>query len=353
MYDILCIANDTGGARLLTPVIAEAASQGRSVRALASGPAEAMWSKLPVPVDKAPSADAGWLNTYIARHGSGVVLTGTSHFSDLERNSWIAARNIGIPTVGAIDAWVNFTERFIRTADESFVQPDHVCVIDESSRKRLAADPRVTAKVHVCGQPHLEILVDSLLNASKNRPANQTLTAVFFSNPVFLDLPLEQRPYDQFMVASLLVEALRNVEGLDLLIKPHPREDTALWDDWIAPRRDSFGSSVSLTQRESSDLLTMCDGVCGITSMGLVEASLLGLPVLSLQPGRLHAHNPVIDRLAGVNVAVSETKVPGAVKAWVDSIRSAERKSTDLSACIHNSRQNYLGLIEQVLGAAR
>jgi len=347
MDGIIFVANDSGGARLLAPLIREVTAAGHAVRVLASGPAEAMWSELEVSRDAAAHDRVEWLVDYLAAHRPDLMVTGTSHFSDLERNAWVAARRLGIRSVAAIDAWVNFPERFVRN-DGEFVQPDHVCVIDDGSRERLQSDRRIEAQIHVCGQPHLESLVTSLVGARRARGPADPARLVFFSNPVFVDLPPEERPYDQFKAASVLFAALRGTEGCELLIKPHPREAVDPWQKWVASVEGDV-PAVTTTQAKADDLLVSCDGACGITSMSLVEASLLGRPVLSLQPGRRRAHNPVIDELPGVNLAASEAEAPAAVKAWLGQIQRRQSAPPAVPAAIVGSRQHYMTLFNELL----
>ena len=71
-------------------------------------------------------------------------------------------------------------------------------------------------------------------------------------------------------------------------MKPHPREDTGAWEQVVHGR-------AQLSSASAADLLTACDGVIGMTTMVLIEAHLLGLPVLSLQPGRTSNANPLVD----------------------------------------------------------
>jgi hypothetical protein len=308
-----------------------------------------MWSALPITRDSAIGEEVARTSRYFAQFKPRLVLTGTSHFSDLERNSWVAARESGIPSVCAIDAWVNFPERFTRH-DGTLVQPDSICVIDAMSRATLKADNRITAAVHVCGQPHLETLVATLLKSCATRRPNGKLLLVFFSNPVSQSLPRHEQPYNQFKAATLVVDALRN-EDVDLLIKPHPREDIAGWEQWILKAVKGGKARISITSRSSDELLVACDATCGITSMSLIEAALVGRPVLSVQPGRLRPHNPVMDELDGVKLAMSEDEVPGAVATWLAEARDSKAKLVEVPASIKNSRQNYLRLLDRLLGA--
>lgn len=335
---------------MLAPVIADARERGRAVRALVHGTAREMWSALPVPCDVAESEDVSSLKNYFAQRKPGFVLTGTSHYSDLERNAWVAARQLGIASACAIDTWVNFPERFVHS-DGTFVQPDHICVIDEASRAMLCADGRVTATTHVCGQPHLEWLVTSLAGACAAKPSNGTLNVVFFSNPTAYGAPAGEPRFDQFRAADLLSNALAARENVKLLIKPHPREELSGWEQWIARREGGELGRVALSELSSDELLVAGDAICGITSMTLMEAALLGRPVLALRLGGLRGHNPVMEQLKGVRVAVSEAQVPTCVGALLDDARDGGNGAAEAPGFIRGARQNYARLLDRLLVA--
>ena len=117
MTRVLFIGHDQGAAAMLLPVIRDMVADGEAIALAAAGPAAALWDRLPAPVLSPDGDGEDWWGGYLDRLRPELVVTGTGHYSDFERNCWRAARNIGIRTVAVIDAWVNFAERFERTAD--------------------------------------------------------------------------------------------------------------------------------------------------------------------------------------------------------------------------------------------
>ncbi len=338
MTRVLFIGHDQGAAAMLLPVIRDMVADGEAIALAAAGPAAALWDRLPAPVLSPDGDGEDWWGGYLDRLRPELVVTGTGHYSDFERNCWRAARNIGIRTVAVIDAWVNFAERFERTADGAFVQPDAVCVIDDDCRERLAADSRFTGSVHVTGHPNLELLLSSATEAIRRRPPSSIPNLVFFSNPVLRQSQLRRPHFDQFRTASVLVRALDAHGPLVLRVKPHPREDQEAWRRWAEAEPPPKDGCLELTSLPSADLLVMSDGVAGISSMALIEASLLGRPVLALQfandPDRLQ--NQAINAVPGITV-VAEPALAAAAAANLFRPPEATATLANFHHCIEDA----------------
>lgn len=295
MASVLLVAHDPGGANLLSAVVGPLAGAGHEVAAAALGPAARLYDLEPDLRRVDPAAiEAG---TDLPEGRWDVVVTGTSFSSPLERRAWALARRRGVPTLAAIDAWANFGRRFQESDLAPMVLPDAVAVIDGDCARSLADDGIAPKRVHVVGQPHLERLVGRLAPARAARdPAAAELPLVaYFSEPIAGNLPPDKHPgYDQFGVLEHVLTELRRGPPVSLVVQPHPRESAELWRRFMAERPLPAGFAVRVGQLERDRLLVDADLVLGMTSMVLVEAALIGVPVVSLQLGRRLIHNPVV-----------------------------------------------------------
>lgn len=281
MARILAVAHDLGGANMLLPVLVLARSRGHEITARAAGPAEACWQAGGL----APAADAG------SATDADVVVTGTSRTADLELLAWREARAMGKPSLAAVDCWGNFQLRFSR--DGLLVQPDVVGLADEWCRTVVAGEGWCSARTVVVGQPHLEALTARMAARPAAGVAGDAVC--FMSEPLREDLA---GAADQFQIAGWLLDSLPRDRALHLILRPHPKETSGAWEHWLAGQPLPAGWTVELGGGATEDVLARSTLVTGMLSMGLLEAALSGIPVVSIQPPPLTGRNPPLDRCA-------------------------------------------------------
>ena len=159
---------------------------------------------------------------------------------------------------------------------------------------------------------------------------------VFFSEPVREDYG-DTRGFDQFEVFEGLMEEYDQAALSEIVVKPHPREDMAAWEHVVQGR-------ARLSSASAADLLTACDGVIGMTSMVLIEAHLLGLPVLSLQPGRTGNANPLVEDATLPVLAWSA--FPDAWQAYHELLGTEQTISTRFNGLLIDADQRLVGAVE-------
>ena len=316
MAHLLFAAHDPGAANMLAPVMRLARKRGHRVTTIGEAgsedPMEAM----------APD----------------LLVTGTGH-TDFERRLWPRARDLGIDTVAVIDTWTNLRKRF--TEGGETVEPDAVCVVDEEMREQMGW---CGARLHVTGQPHLQSVVDRLAPRRAGRGASDPPLLVFFSEPLSRDYGAEDVGFDEFGVADALLSGIAGAGPLTLLVQPHPREDREEWRAWLSGRH-------GVADVSTEDLLVTCDGALGMTTMVLFEAALLGVPVLSLQPGRRRPLNPRLDAVKGLHRVTDDADIGPALARFLGALGEAVSIDHGLSDVIANADQRLLAAIEKELPA--
>lgn len=304
---IALAAHDPGGAAVLVAAAPVLRARGHGFLWLPSGPATRLWREAgeyaPAPMD-APAAAAA-----IARALPGLLLTGASFLDDFERKLWFDARRLRIPSFAVLDSWSNLELRF--TPAKGFSeQPDVLGVIDERTRKQITDEGWCRARLFVVGQPHLAARTERLKRRRRRRPSGGGKRIVFFSEPIEEDYGRAARGFTQFEVATLAAEALAGSPGIVMDVKPHPREVESDWRDWLAQTPNA-----RLAVEDTETMLAAADGVLGMTTIVLIEATLVGIPALSLQPGRPKILNPVLEEM--VPVVARREEATAAVRAWL------------------------------------
>jgi len=318
MASLLCMAHDPGGANMLTPAVEKLRARGMDIRFLAAGPALDLWADL----GAEPAADnPSGLREQIDACAPDLLVTGTSDRADLEREAWEIAAHYGVSAVAVIDAWMNFRQRFQRLRDGREIQPGAVCVPDIWCRQRIMSGEWWRGRVHVTGSPHLQALTARLAPQRANHRPNCPPLLAFFSEHIREACTAENHPgYDQFEVAGRLLDSLAGAGPLTLALQPHPLEQVETWERWLRGRELPADIKLELKQRSTERLLLEADGVIGMTTMVLVEAALLGVPTLSLQPDRRLVANPGVDWLAGMHLVTSGREFEQAVRTFLSDL---------------------------------
>jgi hypothetical protein len=329
---VLVVCGDAGGAEAVAPV-AQALGQDASieVRALLYGQAPTVWDRYGMTYERLnmnqPAADV-----MAGPSRPSLLLCGTS-FNDVmaELKFVAAAKSTAVPSLGVLDSWTNYSERF-QTGGHVAVTPDRLAVMDERARAALVSVGFDAGSLVVTGQPALDRLtavragftapqrsaVRKLWNARESSSvvlfASQPFTAMYSAGNTTLGGPFG---FDEFTVLALLIEALDETaaSGRDiaLVVRPHPREDRAGLDQLKANHLRIVVSN----HPSAHDAVLSADLVVGMNSILLLEAAQLGAVVLSLQPG-LTREDILPSNDTGATIAVYDAEaVKPAVSRWL------------------------------------
>jgi hypothetical protein len=287
---LIVAARDAGGAAAVAPVARSAIDvAGFAVEVFARGKAVAMFEHAGLPVyalDAVGSAPER-LEALVGRPDVCAVVTGTSLRQDYEAALWAGAARVGVPSVAVLDHWCNYGERFTDRAPFDSL-PDAIGVMDEAAREAMVAAGAPADRLRVTGQPYFDDLasragdLDTItLRAELGVDADRPIV-VFASEP--------QRKYfgaglgyDEESSLMAVADAVSRICPDALLcVKLHPLEP----DDAHAERAHDLPLDVRVIRAwPSTRLILAANVVCGMTSVFLLEAAVLGRPALSIRPG--------------------------------------------------------------------
>lgn len=209
-----------------------------------------------------------------------------------DRHLWLGARRLGIASIAFLDQWQNYALRFSGTTSKSHLAylPDFINCLNDIGARALV-DAGVDAKRLVClGHPALTDIRAVVGRKSRAVIAHRlgldgSERVVLFANEPIAEHFGRSRGYDQHDALALFFALLRDgiLQGRPV-IKLHPKDDPATYAYLAETFRDLRPLVIS-TQADSAECLCLADQVCGMTSIMLIEAYVLGRPVLSLQPG--------------------------------------------------------------------
>jgi hypothetical protein len=339
MSRLLLAAHDPGPAYLFSALTETLRSGGHDLTFLAAGPAFGIWTKAGEVVQKtvpaAPEFDPKTVDA---------VLSGTGS-TELERNLWVACHSSGLPAVALLESWVNIKVRFLR--NDVDIQPTALGVLDDESREFVEHGDWCKASLGVIGQSYLESVVDR--GARRERTTGRGKHRILFVSEVMPDRnTADWRGYTAFDVCDALVDHLAGLRDIRLTIKPHPREDRLQWQAWLVER------SAALPTIEIDETVSACeefsnvDYVVGLTSMLLIEAHLMKVPTISIQPDRCLDVFPLLSQT--IPVATTYKEIPQLVDDLLATPAVCKPFAPRLAKVVENANRRTIDFIEAQIG---
>jgi hypothetical protein len=292
---VLVVARDAGAASALAPVVAALIEEvGPRPEIVDWGNARAVFEADGLPVRAfAEEPEPREIESLLASTGAAVVLSGTSLRAELDGRFWAAAHAAGLPSLALLDHWKNYAERF--TVASSFdVLPTVIAVMDDVAARELVALGCPPDRVCVTGQPRFDALLDVMQPEPRERARvslgidTARLVAVFASQP--RGVPYDEGGgFTQEEALTAFFDALHDVAPDALaLVKLHPVEQVEAISGAVLGHR---GNEIRLLHEGSTlELAAAADVFCGMTSIVLLDAALLGVPTVSIRPGGGASH---------------------------------------------------------------
>ncbi len=336
---IVAVAGDPGGGAALAPVLERLREEEFLVQPLAYRQALTTWEQRGLRPERLPEAAEEEEAVRRLRETT-LLLTATSlNGIDWEKTFTATAGRLGIPSVAVLDFWSNYRPRFADGDGNLTCLPDRIAVMDEQARREMSAEGFPPERLVVTGQPAFEELEAFRARAHEHRQAaraalgvDDTQRVVLFASQPLAALFGEDRSnplypgYTEHEVRLALRAALEDVNDgrLLLVIRPHPRENAE-------ELREASSARVRVVVDGSGDrraAVLGADLVVGMSSVLLVEACLLGRPVVSLQPG-LCRPDPLPTNRWGASAAVYRGDEIGATvrRVLLDPAARAELKA--------------------------
>jgi hypothetical protein len=235
--------------------------------------------------------DVGTLVAAWKENPADALITGTSHYDPFEPLLWRIARKFGCASLAVNDTWINLDPRFTQG------RPDFVGAIDPRQAQQLVTlgfDPN---QIVVTGHPFLSLLIqrrEEIIAATPPISEGRGIRLLFVSECIASDVgkgvnaPFGFDEFDSFSLLHRAASAVaRSGAEVRLAVRFHPCEDSAQFLARAARLMSPDKLDVRPLDRAEKPYpwLLWSDLVVGIGSMLLLEAIVLGKPVVSVQPG--------------------------------------------------------------------
>jgi hypothetical protein len=297
MAKVLAVGGDPGGARTLLPVLSFFEQKQIPFLLVAHQflnlEAPASWPRVPPPSD---ISDLDTTIRWLEETGCTVVIFTSSVQDIIPLSIARAARHKGLPVIHLLDHWASYTERLETDGLPTFF-PDIYTVMDDLAYREATDHGIPEETLVVTGHPSLAGLArdyDDFLNSSGR---SRGLCDSGFSPDriflVFISEPIEQyyrthpcpgrKEFNEKTALRRLCFGLQRFSNeLQVALVSHPKEDAdGLMSVWRECRGALDGGLLKLDRGRRA--IFLADGVLGMNSTLMLEAWLLGKPVLSVQ----------------------------------------------------------------------
>lgn len=223
--------------------------------------------------------DAAEVRRVLEAARPGVVFTGTSFTSNLERLVIREARQMGIPTLAIVDYWLEYRARFAIEGEQ--VLPDLLLATDERMRSEMARELGPTASIRVVGNPHLSQLALKPRRLRSGKPGTPARFR-FFSENLLHYFP--EKPIHEFEIFEHICRFLNGKADVkELVVRPHPLEQHQPWQLLLNRLGPEMSIRLAIDTLPFNEVLEDECVAIGISTMALLEVAVCGTPTFSYQ----------------------------------------------------------------------
>lgn len=329
MLPVACALSRRAGWR--AEVVALAGQEDAVAAALGHGPARVLRADR----DGLPSALGALLDDRVPD----VVVSGSSPARGVapqtpEQHLVGRARERGIPSVGILDFWGFYRERFVGPSGlvEDRLVPDRLCVLDRACRDDLAVLGVPAERMAITHNPGLDALVAEIaaVPPSPRDYAGDGLHLVFASQPLAENARARGWPMTQHALFEAVLSALPRDVPVRLSVWMHPLEDPRLWEDRFGTYERGRVVVAPGIDRGAAALLH-ADALLTSHSSVAYRAGLCATPVISFRPFPWTREAPVIDRVGLAHVAQSREELAAVLQRF-DPARARSDSAARLRA---------------------
>ncbi len=247
----------------------------------------------------------------IDNENADLILTNCDHCT-FGRSTVIAGKERGVPTLSSQMASITpYSREYMYTKNEinTIPMPDTIAVTGQYYQNLLTKKSFYHAKkVVVTGQPRYDPL-NKLEGYSKKEFCDKNNISYYKKIILVTTFPvgLEQLSYNRAIFVSTLLKNITNLSSVEIIIKPHPREDGNYYSRFLR-RGVSFRL---LSKRDDTyEALYACDVLITFSSTTGLEAMIMDKPVVVINLTGEPEGIPYVKSGAAIGVHKEEDLVP-------------------------------------------
>jgi len=263
-----------------------------------------------------------------------------------EKYLWFNAKRRSISTLAFLDHWQNYCLRFSGKNDSEYMKylPDNINCINDIAKEEMINQGFNAEILHTFGHPYLSGLkkeIEKIDLASIQSTLNihsQQKTILFASEAIYENFG-NTRGYNQYEVIDLFLRYCAEAFSEDkIIIKLHPKDILLNYQSTLK-KYNNLNLKIVTNELSPADCIAISDRVFGMTSLMLIEAYILGKPVISVQPN-LIIEDPLVLSRYGYIPKVSQ---------FIDFFVNTELKVLSKKFNYKFLKKKFLEFIENIL----
>jgi hypothetical protein len=217
-----------------------------------------------------------------------------------EKHIWYNSRKLGFPTIAFLDQWQNYSLRFSGNQKRQLLKylPDQINCINNIAKTEMIAEGFSSDILVPLGHPYLSYVKEQYrfshrenIHKQHNIPIRNEI--VLFASEAIREHYGNSRGYNQYEVIEGFLECFTaDSDKKTILLKLHPRENVEAYD-YLIKKNSGIDIRILTNQLTPLECLAASDKVYGMTSMMLIEAYIIGKPVVTIQPN-LRIPDPLV-----------------------------------------------------------
>ena len=329
MKKIIFLAHDPGGYDVIFPVANSFMQKDIPCEFYCIGPAAKLNSKYAAEYSEIEKN----IKKIIQEKNVSLLVTGRSWGSTSELEMLGLCKAANVKTISILDYWSNYAKSF-QKGDGMKVYPDYYLVMDEIAQREAIEEGVPQDILKIVGHPGLDKYVSYKKIEMKDKKNKKDI--LFLSQPLSM-LYGNSLGYTEKNVLEDVIK-ISNKYGFKLKVKFHPKDAVDFQKKY----------SEITVQGNLIDIMQQYDLIIGMTTMGLLHAALMHIPVISYQPGLLKDDGCITNKL-GITELVDSYQALEDTFSRLYRIEKWESKKTECSWLDGKSTERVVSLIKEVL----
>lgn len=312
--------------------------------------------------DYCRTTDYSNLKAFIERIAPHLIITGTSGDDFTEKYIWNLGKELKIDTVAVLDQWVNYGVRFSRYSLSEIdlyrkcpthdYLPSNIWVMDEYAKSQMVSEGIDGNIIRITGQPYFNHIISEYNKINNDINRHQENVQILFVSEPISEMYADKENgysalgYNEITVLECLLDNIKQIRNrakrnIDVVIRYHPKENNRKYDHIIEKNNGLNGIKILVdSNRNGLKSIASSDLVVGMASIFLLEAKMVGKPMMSIQKG-LIAKNPFLLENIGVQSSLysNEDIQTELIRLFECDFTCIKEWSLDLNSLEHIERE--------------
>ncbi|MDP4176909.1 MAG: hypothetical protein Q8900_01035 [Bacillota bacterium] len=350
MKKILLFSRDPGGANVVTPLINVLKEKEYEVKLFGKDYALNKYKQFGYGgidiLNYLQQITLESITDFLIHESPDFIITGTSADDFTEKYLWKASEKLNIPCFAILDQWMSYGIRFseftlAQIEEYNFKKthsylPTKILVMDEYAKQQMMKEGIEDYKIEVTGQPYFDYLInknnlicsDDILKYKKNIGCVDSDIIITFATEAITktydedDKAQDHIGYTDKTILYEIYECINKISSecnkrIIIIIRLHPKDEINNYSDFISKVGNKNLQVLLDKNTDAMIAINASDIICGMSSMFLIEAAIIGKPIISVQIG-LKGKNPFfLNQTGQLQTVLTKSKLENVLNDFI------------------------------------